>query len=49
MSIARRTSGSVAEFRLDERGGHAAGDFAGVVAAHAVGEDRQGVVSVNGD
>ena len=51
MSIARRTSVSVAvseasrepaaELGLDERGGHAAGHLAGVVAAHAVGQHHQ--------
>ena len=51
MSIARRTSVSVAdseasdepaaELGLDERGAHAAGDLAGVVAAHAVGQDDE--------
>jgi len=57
--MARRTSGSVAG-PPDSRsqrpssvamngGGHAAGDLAGVVAAHAVGQHGQGAALVDDD
>jgi hypothetical protein len=57
MSIARRTSGSVAAHLLepapelgpDELRDHAAGDLAGVVAAHAVGQHRERVRFIDRD